>query len=1185
MSLEHLSGGALLLTGCGLCAFSGPRAIRSVVLVGALLGASGASPRDLSFEDRVEAQRAIERVYYSHQNGAKRSFEEAVPREVLERKVSTYLKQSAALAAYWNNPITGEALRREMERMGRGTRFPDRLEEVYGALGNDAFLIQETLARGALANRLARNFFSADERIHAETREETEGWRARVASGRGGGLAGGRRAIVEYSSERETDEAGFLARRVGRDDAEVIRIDVSHQELDRLRGRWPDGPGAIGPIEESVEGFSFRILREDEPGRVEFLVHTIPKITWDTWWEAASERFDETRVPSVADGDAALPEARAHARSDTAALSCAPNDFWENGSLDDPGPSPRMEHVAVWTGTEMIVWGGWQGFFADALVTGERYDPLTDTWSPLSASMAPASCCRAAAVWTGTRMLVWGGVDSNFAASNTGGRYDPVSDTWEPISLSGAPSPRQSHTAVWTGNEMVVWGGSPQNTGGRYDPAGDTWAPTSTTGAPTPRGGHSAVWTGSEMIVWGGSGQNTGGRYNPMSDTWIPTATLNAPSPRGGHSAVWTGDEMVVWGGPALSTGGRYNPVTDTWSATSEVDAPEGREHHTTVWTGDRMVVWGGEGNISQGLLTGGRYDPVTDVWTPTSWLNVPVPRSHHTAVWTGDRMLIWGGADILITSVFDSGARYDPVTNTWTPTVAPVARYDHSAVWTGNLMVICGGTDGSSLPLSSGARYDPVTDTLSPTSMVNSGSPRSRHSALWTGDEMIVWGGGGGRTGRRYDPIADSWLSTTTTNAPSFRVGHRAVWTGSEMIVWGGSNGGGPGTRVGFNTGGRYDPSTDTWLATSTVGAPSPRENHSAVWTGSGMIVWGGTSGDFTFTSLDTGGRYDPTSDSWIPLTTAGAPSARAFHTAFWSGSDMIVGAGCDGRRYRPAEDQWHGMNPVGAVCANTAVWTGSEIIVWTGGDTQGSGGRYHAQTDTWLPMSMSGAPESRSGSAAVWTGTQMIAWGGVQPGLVPVNTGGVYHPGTDVSPDSDGDGVTLCLADCDDADPWVYPTAPQLCDGRNNDCRHPAWPSIAETNEADDDGDSFSECQGDCDDGDAEAWAAPGAIGGLTFTEDSTLIWAPPAQPGGMTISYDTIRAIDPSGFATSMTCVESDASDTVSIDMMAPALGGIAYYLARAQNACGLGSLGTASNGTSRLAGDCHSPPTLEGARLDR
>ena len=65
----------------------------------------------------------------------------------------------------------------------------------------------------------------------------------------------------------------------------------------------------------------------------------------------------------------------------------------------------------------------------------------------------------------------------------------------------------------------------------------------------------------------------------------------------------------------------------------------------------------------------------------------------------------------------------------------------------------------------------------------------------------------------------------------------------------------------------------------------------------------------------------------------------------------------------------------------------------------------------------------------------------------------------------DSDGDGVADSL-DCAPQDPTVYPGAPQLCDGKNNDCNNLSWPTIP-ANEADADGDGVRICGGDCDDG----------------------------------------------------------------------------------------------------------------------
>jgi hypothetical protein len=126
----------------------------------------------------------------------------------------------------------------------------------------------------------------------------------------------------------------------------------------------------------------------------------------------------------------------------------------------------------------------------------------------------------------------------------------------------------------------------------------------------------------------------------------------------------------------------------------------------------------------------------------------------------------------------------------------------------------------------------------------------------------MIVWGGADSDlndldTGGRYNPSTDSWVATNLNNAPSRRDSHTAVWTGDEMIVWGGVWLTSP--PIDFNTGGRYDPSTDSWTATGTMNVPHARDSHTAVWTGDKMIIWGGGYyiDNNHFTYLNTGGTY----------------------------------------------------------------------------------------------------------------------------------------------------------------------------------------------------------------------------------------------------------------------------------------------------------------------------------------
>ena len=351
--------------------------------------------------------------------------------------------------------------------------------------------------------------------------------------------------------------------------------------------------------------------------------------------------------------------------------SCA--DEW-TATTTSNAPHGRSLHVAVWTGSEMIVWGG--GIPGTPFNTGGRYNPSTNSWTATSTTNAPTPRDGATAVWTGTEMIVWGG-HTNIGPpdANTGGRYNPGTNSWTATSTTNAPSGRARQTAVWTGSEMIVWGGDREysggdylNTGGRYHPGTNTWTATSTTSAPSGRSYHTAVWTGSEMIVWGGQDQNlipfsTGGRYNPTTNTWIATSLTNAPSGRGAHTAVWTGSEMIIWGGNtnsglSLNTGGRYNPGADSWTATSTINAPSPRVVHTAVWTGSQMIVWGGFSQPGGYFNTGGRYNPTIDSWAATSTSNAPSARAYHREVWTGNEMIVWGGQDQNV-NPFDTGGRY----------------------------------------------------------------------------------------------------------------------------------------------------------------------------------------------------------------------------------------------------------------------------------------------------------------------------------------------------------------------------------------------------------------------------------------------------------------------------------------------------------------------------------------------
>lgn len=327
---------------------------------------------------------------------------------------------------------------------------------------------------------------------------------------------------------------------------------------------------------------------------------------------------------------------------------------------------------------------------------------------------------------------------------------------WKSGATLNAPGARHGHSGLWTGSRLLVWGGtvagSPAATGGNYDPATDTWTQISTVDAPAPRSGHAAVWTGEQMLVWGGFGANylgTGGAYSPVSLTWSVLATNGAPAGRDGQVSVWTGARMLVWGGRnstgLLADGAAYDLAGAAWSALPSLNVPSARRLATAVWAGDRLIIFGGEGEA--GPVGTGAALPFTAAITPGAWLvlsgsGAPSARVAHSAVWTGSRMIVWGGK---IGGVpLGDGAAYDPTNNTWASLPgqgAPAARFGHTAVWTGAEMLVFGGT-GTDGPVATGGAFDPATGQWRTLSDVGQPMARSGGAGVWSGTELLVFGG-----------------------------------------------------------------------------------------------------------------------------------------------------------------------------------------------------------------------------------------------------------------------------------------------------------------------------------------------------------------------------------------------------------------------------------------------------------
>jgi len=316
----------------------------------------------------------------------------------------------------------------------------------------------------------------------------------------------------------------------------------------------------------------------------------------------------------------------------------------------------RAFSTAVYTGNQgpvagkIIVYGGCSGpdhvcrkAWGSALI----YDLATAAWTIEDAATGVVGRIKHHAFWTGSRMLVWGGVTdpagSGLGQSLADGAvFDPAMKSWRKLSAEGSPSPRRFASVVLTGSEenpqdrkLIVFGGCDRQVGrycpryfkdgGIYDLKTDTWRSldAGTFGA---RAWHSAVWTGTQMIVWGGLNRSPlrdGVVFTPgdnqTADTWFQISGV-VDDGRWGHGAAWTGDRMLVWGGqarlgePAAKILEFYLPSSAApfgrWSSPQSLAAPVGRWQHSMHWLGHGLLVWGGTSELRSYLNSGGIFYP-----------------------------------------------------------------------------------------------------------------------------------------------------------------------------------------------------------------------------------------------------------------------------------------------------------------------------------------------------------------------------------------------------------------------------------------------------------------------------------------------------------------------------------------------------------------------------------------------
>lgn len=390
----------------------------------------------------------------------------------------------------------------------------------------------------------------------------------------------------------------------------------------------------------------------------------------------------------------------------------------------------------------------------------------TATWVSFERPDAPSGLAgtrRQAVDWLTGRseaeqaVIVWGGVDQSGRALANGAMYSVTQNTWTSLPDLPDEAAREGQRAVWTGDRLVVWGGLGKVTddragafyGAQFDPVTFRWSVLPSVPL-EPRIGFSMIWTGQVLIVFGGvtgDGRLLGDGAILRSGSLRAEPDASPPDPGDLSAGVWS-----VFGPGDLGT---FD------------GAP--RSFHAAAWDGRYMVINGGVG-AGRLLGDTYAYDVARNRWQLIS-NRLLEPRACHQAVASTSAVMFLGGlkaAEVsgvdltrtgnLCSTIVPVGAS-DPaaweltlvpdpadrgqVSFTWKPLVGAPEHLgtDFVATWTGDAVGIVTSVPelDSVAPIIFRAADGSETRQLPSSAQLGF---RSQVTAAWVRNRLVVWGG-----------------------------------------------------------------------------------------------------------------------------------------------------------------------------------------------------------------------------------------------------------------------------------------------------------------------------------------------------------------------------------------------------------------------------------------------------------
>jgi hypothetical protein len=313
----------------------------------------------------------------------------------------------------------------------------------------------------------------------------------------------------------------------------------------------------------------------------------------------------------------------------------------------DHGPlQGRFGHSVVWTGSEVIIWGGHTTDLSHPIDDGAAFNPDTGQWRLIASPPLNGMTWHFGA-WSGSEMLV---VGSSGAAA-----YDPTNDSWRvlpPLPLE-IPHPNERFASrteyAWSGSHIYVWNPISDELA-RLDPSADDWEAMEGPGLDVDPAKVLAL--GDRLLAFGT--RWSGGRGGPstyellgveyVGGGWrdlppIDFRTDEYANVADPGTATFVGDSVLIWGDPSPKPGSaRLLRPDGTWDTAPAPPIDNNILHPIPIPLADGRVLALSEGGNAA------IWEPTINDWTPLG----PMPGilGAREAAWAGHEVIAWSKAE-----------------------------------------------------------------------------------------------------------------------------------------------------------------------------------------------------------------------------------------------------------------------------------------------------------------------------------------------------------------------------------------------------------------------------------------------------------------------------------------------------------------------------------------------------------